>query len=158
MPNIKGIKATAEWDESKDLVRLDVTEFFNNTKTTPGMFYYVYEPGRLRGYESHPFTLCSWNYPNPDSARHSGTSSLEEKRGDSFVSNIDNQHKSQLKDVELGLEQVNTNNTIITNETIPDTRGSHEARHTFLIRPKDGFTQRLRHKHSKKFHVLLEGP
>lgn len=152
MPNLKGIKATAEWDETKDLVRLDVTDFFKSIKTTPGVFYYVYEPGRLRGYESHPFTLCTWNYPNPDSSRNSETSSLEEKRGDSHISDTEKPQNAELKDVEMGLKPV------LTNETIPDTRGSREARHTFLVRPKDGFTQRLRHKHSQKFHVLLEGP
>ncbi|CZT15077.1 uncharacterized protein RCC_12099 [Ramularia collo-cygni] len=147
IPSIKGVQATAEWDESKDLVRLDVTDFFKNTKTTPGGFYYVYEPGRIRGYESHPFTLCSWNYPNPTSTKGSETSSMEEKRED-YDANL----RAEFKDVELGVDKV------ITNETIPDTRGSNDARHTFLIRPKDGFTQRLRHKHSKQFHVLLEGP
>lgn len=152
MPNLRGIKATAEWDETKDLVRLDVTDFFKNIKTTPGAFYYVYEPGRLRGYESHPFTLCTWNYPNPDSSRNSEASSLEEKREDSHVTKVEDGHNAEIKDVELGLDPV------LTNETIPDTRGSHEAHHTFLVRPKDGFTQRLQHKHSQKFHVLLEGP
>lgn len=148
---MKGIKATASWDESKGLVRLDVTEFFKDKQTTPGMYYYVYEPGRFRGYESHPFTLCTWNHSTAGSIGSSETSSLEEKRKDSEMTG-GYQRDADLKDVELGIDRVTTC------DTIPDTRKSREARHTFLIRPRDGFTQRLRNKHSRQFHVLLEGP
>lgn len=148
---MRGIKATAAWDDNKDLVRLDVTDFFKDKKTTPGMYYFVYEPGRLRGYESHPFTLCTWNYSNAGSIRSSENYSLDEKRKDSEANGIYHDD-ADLKDVELGINRVGTS------ETIPDTRGSREARHTFLVRPRDGFTQRLRKLHSRDFHVLIEGP
>lgn len=144
MPNVKGIKATASWDENKELVRLDVTDFFKGQKPTPGMFYFLYEPGRLRGYESHPFTLCTWNSPNVGSIATSETSSLDEKRKES--------DDADLKDLELGIKKVNAADTIL------NIGASLETRHTFLIRPRDGFTQRLRNWHSRDFNILLEGP
>jgi predicted ferric reductase len=76
---------------------------------------------------------------------------MDEKRIDSYASGS-YQRDADLKDVELGIDRVNTL------DTIPDTRGSREARHTFLIRPRGGFTQRLRNKQSQQFHILLEGP
>nr|POE47010.1 putative ferric reductase transmembrane component [Quercus suber] len=57
----KGIRATATYDKETDLIRFDMTAFFPNQKPQPGIFYYVYDLTMLRGYESHPFTLCSWS-------------------------------------------------------------------------------------------------
>ncbi|KAI5362386.1 putative FAD-binding 8, ferric reductase, NAD binding domain-containing protein [Septoria linicola] len=55
----KKAKATAAYDEKTKMIRLDVTGFLDD-KIVPGLFYYVYVPKSIRGYESHPFTLCSW--------------------------------------------------------------------------------------------------
>ncbi|KAK4495065.1 hypothetical protein PRZ48_013392 [Zasmidium cellare] len=159
LPNLKGIKATATFDETKDLIRLDVTEFFKKHAPIPGSFYYVYEPGRLRGYESHPFTLCTWNHAIPASRSSSSMSSLEspiEKEVEKAP-----QDPSDVKDVELGMVERTP-----TDDPIPDKRKSAEAHHTFLIRPRNGFTGRLRTKttassgetKSKDIRVLIEGP
>ncbi|KAF2170434.1 hypothetical protein M409DRAFT_19255 [Zasmidium cellare ATCC 36951] len=162
LPNLKGTKATATFDENKDLIRLDVTEFFKKHAPIPGSFYYVYEPGRLRGYESHPFTLCTWNHALPASRSSSSTSSLDspiekemEKTSDDLLNS-----PNDSKDVELGIERTPTD------DPIPDKRKSSEAHHTFLIRPRNGFTDRLRTKtstlpgeeKSKDIRVLIEGP
>lgn len=55
-----GVKATASYDASTRILRLDVTEILTEKPIVPGQFYYLYMPDGLRGYESHPFTLCSW--------------------------------------------------------------------------------------------------
>lgn len=45
------------------MVRLDITDFFPRKPIAPGQFYYLYMPNGFRGYESHPFTICSWYRP-----------------------------------------------------------------------------------------------
>ena len=57
---MKGIKATATYDDAAEIIRLDVTDLLSNKDITPGHYYYLYAPGHLQGYQSHPFTLCSW--------------------------------------------------------------------------------------------------
>jgi NAD(P)H-flavin reductase len=56
----KGIKATATYDHAAEIIRLDVTYLLPNNNITPGYYYYLYAPGDIKGYQSHPFTLCSW--------------------------------------------------------------------------------------------------
>ncbi|PIA93043.1 Ferric/cupric reductase transmembrane component 1 [Cercospora beticola] len=48
--------------EGSDMLRLDVTEHFKNSHHAPGLgqYYFIREPLRWKGWESHPFTLCSW--------------------------------------------------------------------------------------------------
>lgn len=58
-----GVKATATYNPGTEMVRLNITDFFPEKTIVPGQFYYLYMPGGLRGYESHPFTLCSWLRP-----------------------------------------------------------------------------------------------
>jgi ferredoxin-NADP reductase len=56
----KGIKATATYDNAASIIRLDVTSLLSKKDITPGYYYYLYAPGDLQGYQSHPFILCSW--------------------------------------------------------------------------------------------------
>jgi NAD(P)H-flavin reductase len=56
----KGIKATATYDDAAEIIRLDVTGLLSSKDITPGYYYYLYAPGDIQGYQSHPFTLCSW--------------------------------------------------------------------------------------------------
>lgn len=69
----KGVKATATYHRTTEMVRLDITDFMPDKKIVPGLYYYLYMPAGLRGYESHPFTLCSWRRSgsNPASPTHS---------------------------------------------------------------------------------------
>lgn len=57
---MKGNKAHATYNESAEIIRLDVTNMLPNKDITPGRYYYLYTPGDITGYQSHPFTLCSW--------------------------------------------------------------------------------------------------
>lgn len=159
LPNFRGAKASATFDETKDLIRLDVTDFFKKHAPIPGSFYYVYEPGRLRGYESHPFTLCTWNHAPPPSRSTSSASSLNspiEKELEKTQAGL-----NDFEDIEFGFVE-----RMPTEDPIPDKRKSSEAHHTFLIRPRNGFTHRLRTRtsassgesRSKDIRVLIEGP
>lgn len=112
----KGIKASVTYDVSSEMLRLDVTKFFPGKPPEPGLFYFVYMPWALRGYESHPFTLCSWAAADVDSDLESPTSgSDDEKKVDRFKTSDAN-----------------------------DTSLSSQVNHSFLIRPYGGFTERLR--------------
>ena len=121
------------------MIRLDVTDFLPNKKIRPGIFYYLYMPAAIRGYESHPFTLCSWKRPLSSSQTSSGR---------------------------LSLERVKDNTTIAHAATSLSMVDSGEICHSFLIRPYEGFTGRLRKqlassletKSSCQLTVLLEGP
>lgn len=134
----KGVKATATYDKSADIIRLDVTDLLPNKEVTPGLFYYLYAPGNIRGYESHPFTLCSWRRVASAPAQAQSTSIAEKE----------SQQESQ--------------STTDSNELTPE----GETVHSLLIRPYGGFTGRLRDQlasssdvsASSEITVFLEGP
>lgn len=60
----KSVTAQATYERGSEIIRLDVSDMFGERARSPGTFYYVYGPSSLVGYESHPFTLCSWNHPS----------------------------------------------------------------------------------------------
>lgn len=105
----------------------------------PGIFYYLYAPDSIRGYESHPMTLCSWKRAVNCSPTSSERQYFDNVKGD----------------------------TKVRCTTSSATRvGSGEICHTFLIRPYKGFTGRLRSQLASSLEirpscqvtVLLEGP
>ncbi|EME80091.1 uncharacterized protein MYCFIDRAFT_117975, partial [Pseudocercospora fijiensis CIRAD86] len=59
----RSMNAIATYDQDSELIRLDVTGLFPKKTSilSPGLYYYIYIPSALRFYESHPFTICSWN-------------------------------------------------------------------------------------------------
>nr|KMM71584.1 metalloreductase [Coccidioides posadasii RMSCC 3488] len=54
-------KGTAYYDRSSNLIRLRIVPGLGTLVPRPGQFYYIYQPLKLRGYESHPFTVGSWS-------------------------------------------------------------------------------------------------
>lgn len=116
----KGIKASVAYDASSEMLRLDVTKFFPDNPPEPGLFYFVYMPWALRGYESHPFTLCSWRSAETDSDIDSPTSGSDD-------------------------EKHVTRSAISGSATV-----SSGVKHSFLIRPYGGFTERLRNGATSK--------
>ena len=134
---LKGVKATATYDRDADMIRLEVSTFLRNQGLTPGVFYFIYMPSELRGFESHPFTLCSWRRRS-----HPSTPSLV------------TDSPSFEKEVEAGVRSISDNSS------------TGELCHSFLIRPCEGFTRRLKNKIVAAQHeislyqltVLLEGP
>lgn len=111
----KGIRASVTYDASSEMLRLDVTKFFPNKPPVPGLFYFVYMPWALRGYESHPFTLCSWR-----------------AAGD-IDSDIDSPNSGSDDKKRTARSQINDSAAM-----------SGDVNHSFLIRPYGGFTERLR--------------
>ncbi|KAF2725974.1 hypothetical protein K431DRAFT_238308 [Polychaeton citri CBS 116435] len=140
LPRMKGVKALAMYNRKTGLIRLDVTDFFPYRRPSPGTYYYIYEPGNIRGYESHPFTTCSWtdrSISEAISPALSVTNEFDEKKGDLSAA---------VRSATSGSEE------------------NSETRHTFLIKPHAGFTSRLQNKLSAmpendtcEVTILLEG-
>ncbi|KAF2215486.1 hypothetical protein CERZMDRAFT_105155 [Cercospora zeae-maydis SCOH1-5] len=133
----KGVKATLTHDPATEMIRLDVTDFLRNTRITPGVYYYLYIPDGIRGYESHPFTLCSWRRPG---------ASLPEP-----TSPVDVVRE---KEADLSLHPA-----------ARDRAMEGEIAHSLLIRPYKGMTGRLEKKLLAEASdaptqktVFLEGP
>lgn len=133
---LKGIKATATYDDAAEIIRLDVTNLLTNKEITPGYYYYLYAPGDIQGYQSHPFTLCSW--------RQTTSAGLE-------ASPITEDDK------ETKIQPSSTSSSSLSCDNIT---------HSLLIRPYRGFTGRLQkklmkipdHNPSANLTVFLEGP
>lgn len=143
--------STATYDKAADLIRLEIVPGSNTLKPRPGHYYFLYQPFRLTGWESHPFTLGCWSYELGQNASTPGTPrSKSDERVD--VSQI-----PLLSDDSSGSRS-------------PDGRlqrtasASGELRLVFWIRPYDGWTRHLQRKCMKSpdqttnATMLLEGP
>lgn len=86
----KGVKATATYDRTTEMVRLDITDFMPENRVVPGLYYYLYMPAGLRGYESHPFTLCSWR--RSGSTPTSPTHSINDKEVEASVRPVSSEY------------------------------------------------------------------
>jgi NAD(P)H-flavin reductase len=134
----KGIKATATYDDAAEIIRLDVTDLLSNKTITPGYYYYLYAPGDIQGYQSHPFTLCSWRRAISSSTQSSPITTTKE----------DDKH------------------ILPTSSSSSSSSSTSDIVHSLLIRPYRGFTGRLQQKlqsspdanASTKLTVFLEGP
>jgi len=133
---LKGIKATATFDDAAEIIRLDVTDLLPNNNITPGYYYYLYAPGDIKCYQSHPFTLCSWRKTTSHSSQASP------------ITEDDKEVKFQ------------------PSSTTSSSSSHSSTTHSLLIRPYRGFTGRLRnkllksrdHNPSTNLTVFLEGP
>lgn len=133
---IKGRKAAATYDPSADIIRLDLSALLPNKTINPGEYYYLYAATGIKSYQSHPFTLCSWQRPTTIEGSHSP--SLPTSKEDSKTP-----HPATLP---ISSSQ----------STTPPT-----TNHTLLIRPHTGFTASLKTHLTpspKAITLLLEGP
>ena len=127
-------RSVAYYDKATDLIRLDVSLGSLRGLPKPGHFYYLYQPMKLRFYESHPFTVASWSIPG-----------------------------MQEDVAQMGESTVPNNNTHSVSKT-GDKEFHAGCRLTFWIRPFNGWTRRLRSdcmaswNHTIDTNILLEGP
>lgn len=144
----RGIRATAVYNHESGLVRLDVTDMISRREIVPGQFYFVYLPAGLRGYESHPFTLCSWKRSEVSSTTSASPPTLDPEE------NLPKESDANGEDDESKVGLLSQDNS------------TTNTAHTFLIRPYNGMTGRLRRKlmlseglsAKKQMTVFLEGP
>lgn len=144
-------RSMATYDESSNVVRLQLRPgcFL---RPAAGQYYFLYQPLRLTGWESHPFTLGAWSYgpdvpvpvPDPESAPNKTLS-------------VDIAQVPLLSD--------NSSSGSERDETVFDPAcGAHPLQLTFWIRPYDGWTRRLREEclrsadRTTQTRILLEGP
>ncbi|KAK6365550.1 hypothetical protein LTS17_011269 [Exophiala oligosperma] len=128
----------ATYSKQSGLIKLEVTTTSRLLKGGAGRHFFLYQPLKWRGWESHPFTLAGW----------STTSSAD---------GLDTTHPSELP------EKAQTSTTarlFADGDTIPSSSvktlkhhdggnrveigGSYAKKLTFYIRPRAGWTMRLR--------------
>lgn len=132
-------KSVAYYDKGTDLIRLDVFPGSLRACPKPGHFYYLYQPIKLRFYESHPFTVASWSTIKMHDDTSDATPTME---------------------FEPEIAPIDTDSGGKTGE-----KNSHVGgRLTFWIRPYNGWTLRLRSdcmaswNHTTDTTMLVEGP
>ncbi|KAK2798400.1 hypothetical protein FQN50_008840 [Emmonsiellopsis sp. PD_5] len=54
-------QSVVSYSKASDIIRLEITPGSRDLQLKPGQHYYIYQPLRLFGYESHPFTVGSWS-------------------------------------------------------------------------------------------------
>ncbi|KAI9370713.1 ferric reductase like transmembrane component-domain-containing protein [Aspergillus egyptiacus] len=148
---ISGTTSTATYNKAADLIRLEVVPGSSSLQLCPGQYYFLYQPFRLTGWESHPFTLGSWSY---DLGRGCKTLTPGARKSSEEVDVVqmpllsDGSSSLGSKPDELQL----SHNT------------PRDLKLTFWIRPYDGWTRHLRDQCLKSpdrtstVTVLLEGP
>ncbi|KAI9932327.1 hypothetical protein ASPWEDRAFT_182854 [Aspergillus wentii DTO 134E9] len=123
----------ATYNHAADVIRLEISPA-SSLQPSPGQYYFLYQPFRLTGWESHPFTLGAWSYDS--------SSSLELAQ-----KTVDISHLPLLSE---------------SSDSTP--ASPVELKLIFWIRPFDGWTRHLRQQcihsptHSTQSTVLLEGP
>ncbi|KAJ5114256.1 hypothetical protein NUU61_000015 [Penicillium alfredii] len=143
---VQNSQSRAVYDAGADVVRLEVTLGTPLLQPSPGEYYFLYQPFRFAGWESHPFTIGAWSYEMESDAL-----SLPIMR---------DSHKS------LDITQV----PLLSSRSSDTARVSSEGacpakvKLIFWIRPYDGWTQQLRRQclacpnREAEATILLEGP
>ncbi|KAL4899612.1 hypothetical protein BDW74DRAFT_188990 [Aspergillus multicolor] len=160
---IQRTTSTASYDKAADLIRLTVIPGAgDHPRPTPGQYYFLYQPFRWTGWESHPFTLGSWEYVVRPTGRkcRSGQTTPTALKGDEEV---------DVSQIPL-LSDSSSESRAPTLPHSPDAScgGEKETetqlKLTFYIRPYDGWTRALREQClalpslSTNSTILLEGP
>ncbi|PWY91698.1 FRE family ferric-chelate reductase [Aspergillus sclerotioniger CBS 115572] len=142
---IQRTNSSATYDPAADVIRLELTPGSSMIRPTPGDFYYLYQPFRLTGWESHPFTLGYWSYETRYQTSSQPRSSKD--------------HSVDVSQVPLLSDSSNTSDEMQLKQS--DQQG---LRFVFWIRPYDGWTRSLRQQCTQSpdltinTTILLEGP
>ncbi|EAW22133.1 ferric reductase family protein [Aspergillus fischeri NRRL 181] len=138
----------ATYDKAADIIHLELTPG-SGLQPAPGQYYFLYQPFRLTGWESHPFTLGSWSYK--DGAPSTQCRSLK-RDSTTDVSEIPLLPDTPSSGSDYG--------SIDTSADPPERKLALR----FWIRPYDGWTRHLRDQclqsPTRTIHpnILLEGP
>lgn len=152
--------ALATYDLEGHVVRLEVQPTIN-IRPQPGTYYYIYVLSGLRFYESHPFTLSSWQVGSQQMASLPDIPATPTSETSSSSSLAQDEKKGATSRVTPSFESPSTTSTHLTTSNKPTL--------SFLIRPVAGFTRRLRTlalrgsaknttQTSSTVSILIEGP
>ncbi|KIV87606.1 hypothetical protein PV11_03140 [Exophiala sideris] len=148
---------TATYFNDGDVIRLEVSPGSHMLKPGPGQHYFIYQPGRWKGWENHPFTLAAW-HPTQDNP---GAPKLS-------ISSTDTMRRRKAAEV----EEMPTSSP--TDSSSSNTSSSREKQHAadknakyklvFFVRPYSSWTKRLKKEclrspsGSVNPKILIEGP
>lgn len=150
---IKASVTRMAYNKAADVIRMEITPATLSLKPSPGTHYFLYQPFRLTGWESHPFTIGAWSYEIGD------RTSLTSISPGSCSDPPDVSHLPLLasgSDEPEGLQEWPRN-------TREEGNGSR-LKAIFWVRPYDGWTRELQRQCLKspsltaETTVLLEGP
>ncbi|KAJ5927782.1 hypothetical protein N7466_006738 [Penicillium verhagenii] len=139
------------YDEETDVVRLEVSIATSLIRSTPGDYFFLYQPFRWTGWESHPFTVGAWS---SQFGPMSSPSAMFGKSSEAL-------HVSQIPLLPSGSQD--REEQIPTEESITDVN-TPCLKAIFWIRPYDGWTRNLREQclcskvQPVNTTILLEGP
>lgn len=147
-------RATATYSSESNIIKLEISAPHNLVKPFPGAYYYVYVLQGWRLWENHPFTLAAFT-PGKSTIQPSGAGDLGEITV-ATEGNFEKRSEAHPK------EQATSTPSIVSDHDINTTL-------SFLIRPYNGFTCRLKDSIisgsstsntscAKQYRVLLEGP
>ncbi|KAJ5851283.1 uncharacterized protein N7529_010668 [Penicillium soppii] len=141
------------YDKAADVIRMEVTPGTPLLHPLPGQYYFLYQPFRLSGWESHPFTIGAWSYETGDDSSLTPTSTTR------FIESIDFSHVPLL----AGGSPHSDYQRHLTRDSTEEEH-SLKLRFIFWVRPYDGWTRALREQcllspnPISETTVLLEGP
>ncbi|KAL4877944.1 ferric reductase like transmembrane component-domain-containing protein [Aspergillus karnatakaensis] len=150
LKSLHGTTSIATYNKAADLLRLELIPGSNSLDPRPGQYYFLYQPFRLTGWESHPFTLGSWSY---ELGLGSSLRTPTNIKGDE---NVDVSQIPLLSD--------SSSSGSRTPQTDLSQSASRQLRLVFWIRPYDGWTRHLRQEclkspdRTSNATILLEGP
>nr|ACD39769.1 oxidoreductase [Hypomyces subiculosus] len=132
----KDVPALASYSEETGMIRLQVNPSVAANQQTPGTYYYMYFPG-WRVWECHPFTLAG------------RSSEIEDVTSSSELSDRDTDGEKRVQSPRITEFSVTKS----------------EQYMTFMIKPRDGMTKRLRDSlrgegssGQRRVRVYIEGP
>ncbi|KAL1868983.1 hypothetical protein Plec18167_007985 [Paecilomyces lecythidis] len=145
-----------------DVIKVELIPGRRLFRPEPGHHYFLYQPLRWRGWESHPFTLGTWTPVSDSGISEKSTPSqsassrvsidFNERPGESRLNNMENIVKRENVDTHM----------IHSRGTENESRRYYKL--VFWIRPFSGWTKSLRnaclknHGHPVPVKFLLEGP
>jgi ferric-chelate reductase len=137
------------YDKAADLIRLEVMPGSSSLRPRPGQYYFLYQPFRLTGWESHPFTLGSWSY---EIGRNINPSTNLPTKDDETI---------DVSQIPLLSDDSSSGSRSFQMQTTSTPR---ELKLIFWVRPYDGWTRHLRREclkspdRTSNVSILLEGP
>lgn len=141
-----GTHATATYNPNSDMIRLTIPYSTSVYRPKPGTYYYLHVVNDIRFWESHPFTVAATTtcYHDPRNIKHSNRGTL-----------ISTDEVSLLPQGEP-----RTPSAVLCGESLE----KPQVAMTFLLRPYDSFTGRLRDMAAATWplpaslRVLVDGP
>jgi NAD(P)H-flavin reductase len=147
------ITAMATYDAASNLIRLEIPCEQSILKPQPGTYYYIYVLNNiLFAHQNHPFTLAYVSSPNHTDINESGTQSYV-----SHPSPIQPSRSSPSPPARTPSPAISESSSLL----LPPHPTSLSPSLTFLIRPYEGITSRLRKtflNQPRTLRVWVEGP